>query len=59
MCVIYAILTHEKEFRDWHESHIIAVTVKCGDEWRVAEFMKDYGETVSLNTFTCKTGDGE
>jgi len=21
--------------------------------------MKDYGETVSLNTFTCKTGDGE
>lgn len=21
--------------------------------------MKDYGETISLNTFTCKTGDGE
>jgi hypothetical protein len=21
--------------------------------------MKDYGETISLNTFTCKTEDGE
>jgi len=52
-------LTHEKKFRDWHESHIIALTVKCGDDWRVDEFMKGYGETISLNTFNFKTGDGE